>query len=309
MATQFWLSPYGNSLGSTPPANLAAVPTLYNFVTQTTGSVYVWAIPDATKTLKNWSLRLNSESAANIIKFTSAEVYNPVLGGDPNNVRWEYEIEPDSNSPTSGEFMGFTLTNEDLTGNGIATATFMNDPYYFGPLDGSGAWLLAKVNYKALNVVGSTELFLQIGRLGLNNAGELSGATTVTFGHTGEDPIASSVRLTSTGSKDATVQVLATPDADFDTDLNGEVSGIDFLIWQRKFGLNSGATNHMGDANGDGIVNNIDLAAWEFQYGTIIPVAPLGGLSGLVVPEPSTVGLSFLAVWCTLTLVTRRGVP
>jgi len=53
--------------------------------------------------------------------------------------------------------------------------------------------------------------------------------------------------------------------ADFDDD--GDVDGRDFLTWQRRFGLNSGATLADGDANGDGRVDQADLSIWSQQYG------------------------------------------
>lgn len=305
-ATQFWLSPYNNELGATPPANSAAVPTIYNFVTQNTGSVYVWAKPDATHTLKNWSLRIESKLAGNVIKFTDSYVYNPILAGDPNDVRWEYVVQPTTNAAISGEFMGFTLTENSSYGKGIGPSTTADDPYYFG----SNSWLLARVDFDAQNVVGLTQLFLQIGLLGLNNVGQTAGQTSVVFGHTGDtsiNPGNTNNRQVSIGAADAKVQVLATPDADFDTDLDGKVNGLDFLIWQRYYGLMAGATNHTGDANNDGKTDHIDLAAWEFQYGTTIPVAPLSAAS-TAVPEPATWGLALIAWGSLLNIASRRGV-
>lgn len=66
--------------------------------------------------------------------------------------------------------------------------------------------------------------------------------------------------------------------ADFNED--GDVDGIDWLIWQRGVGILSGATQSEGDANGSGSVNVSDLAVWQEQYGQIL-------LTGtLIVPEP-----------------------
>jgi hypothetical protein len=85
----------------------------------------------------------------------------------------------------------------------------------------------------------------------------------------------------------------STLSADFDSDL--DVDGGDFLIWQR--GLGSGAEHELGDANGDGVVDAIDLAAWNVQFGTSASVAAAGA-----VPEPialitcisASLGLFFL---------------
>ena len=57
------------------------------------------------------------------------------------------------------------------------------------------------------------------------------------------------------------------PSADFDDD--GNVDGHDFLIWQK--GFQTGSTRPEGDANGDGLVDQADLAicrsvsAWDLQ--------------------------------------------
>ena len=79
-------------------------------------------------------------------------------------------------------------------------------------------------------------------------------------------------------------------DADFDVD--GDVDGNDFLIWQRNFGTASGATLAQGDADGNGAVNELDLAAWKTSFGgAATPVAT-------VVPEPAaaTLAAAFLLV-------------
>lgn len=301
-ATQFWLSPYGTVLGSTPPADFASVPVIYNFVTQPTGSLYIWAKPDSGKTLQNWSLRLNSLNAS-VLDFTTSEVFNPVLDdtGDKDEVRWEIVNEPTSSSNLSKDLMGFSLTNDQVVGQGIGPATTGVDPLYFG----SNAWLLARVDYALKNFVGMSEVYLEIGLAGLNNEGETTENTQVLFGHDTDTPFGTALPINrhklGFNQVDAKIDVLPTPDADFDTDSDGVVSGTDFLIWQENYGLN-GATNHQGDANGDGKVNRIDLAAWEFQYGMTIPVAPLTG-AGLAVPEPVTAAL---AMACALVIATGR---
>ncbi|RIK74481.1 MAG: hypothetical protein DCC67_16560 [Planctomycetota bacterium] len=58
--------------------------------------------------------------------------------------------------------------------------------------------------------------------------------------------------------------VIAPESADFDSD--GDVDGVDLLIWQRGFGSTTGATRADGDADGNGSVNALDLAAWKSQF-------------------------------------------
>jgi hypothetical protein len=105
-----------------------------------------------------------------------------------------------------------------------------------------------------------------------------------------------------------------------DVDGDGDTDGRDFLAWQRAHPDNIGDTNHdylvdgselaewqasfafdiHADANGDGNVDNVDLAIWESEngrtwtYPAAISAPPLvsqtSSLSELVVvPEPATV--------------------
>lgn len=91
------------------------------------------------------------------------------------------------------------------------------------------------------------------------------------------------------------VAVPQTPSADFDAD--GDVDGRDFLAWQRGYGLTSGATRAMGDANYNGAVTNLDLAIWKSQY--------VGALSTEVVAVPEPVALALLEMVLAV-LVAKR---
>ncbi len=66
------------------------------------------------------------------------------------------------------------------------------------------------------------------------------------------------------------------PTGDFDQD--GDVDGRDFLAWQRGAGVAS-PTLADGDANGDGVVNSVDLGIWQDQYATPGPVVAVSALS------------------------------
>ena len=70
------------------------------------------------------------------------------------------------------------------------------------------------------------------------------------------------------------LQVLALLSADFDGD--GDVDGLDFLIWQRSFGVDDG-----GDADGDGDTDGEDFLAWQTQFGSS------AGEGSSVIPEPN----------------------
>ena len=74
--------------------------------------------------------------------------------------------------------------------------------------------------------------------------------------------------------------------ADFDGD--GDIDGRDFLIWQRGFGLGDSLAE--GDANGDMVVNELDLGIWQDQYAAGSLVA------ATAVPEPSTCVMSLFGI-------------
>jgi hypothetical protein len=75
--------------------------------------------------------------------------------------------------------------------------------------------------------------------------------------------------------------------ADFDVD--SDVDGRDFLIWQRGYGLTGQSNNSHGDATGNGTVGGEDLAIWQGQFGS----TSLSGFSASAasVPEPATAAL------------------
>ena len=78
-------------------------------------------------------------------------------------------------------------------------------------------------------------------------------------------------------------------DADFNQD--DVVDGNDFLVWQRGFGLTTGALLEQGDADGNGAVDGNDLAVWKQQFG--VPGAT--GLS-VAIPEPSALAILLIGV-------------
>ena len=53
-----------------------------------------------------------------------------------------------------------------------------------------------------------------------------------------------------------------------DYDSDGDVDGVDFLIWQTGYPAASGATKADGDADGDGDVDGVDFFIWQSNYPT-----------------------------------------
>ena len=75
-----------------------------------------------------------------------------------------------------------------------------------------------------------------------------------------------------------------------DFDLDGDVDGNDFLIWQNGYGTASGATVWKGDTDHDGDVDGNDFLAWQNNYGSSVLIG-LGDASFATVPEPGTLAL------------------
>lgn len=71
--------------------------------------------------------------------------------------------------------------------------------------------------------------------------------------------------------------LIAFPHSTSDHDLDGDVDGRDFLIWQRF----AGTIAVDGDTNSDQIIDNVDLELWQAVYGL-----PLENLTAMAIPEP-----------------------
>jgi len=100
------------------------------------------------------------------------------------------------------------------------------------------------------------------------------------------------------------IQAFGVPMAGGGADFNGDgiVDEIDLAVWRQ----NLGGTGPAGDANGDGIVNSIDFFVWQDQVGTpgMPPGAGSGSASFGAVPEPTS--LALLLGGSLLALAWRR---
>lgn len=81
--------------------------------------------------------------------------------------------------------------------------------------------------------------------------------------------------------------------ADFDGDQ--DVDGADFLLWQRGFGILSGASREQGDADNDGDVDSADLQQWSSNYGLASAGSGLRSAAHSV-PELSTDAYALWAI-------------
>jgi hypothetical protein len=88
-----------------------------------------------------------------------------------------------------------------------------------------------------------------------------------------------------------------------DYDLDGDVDGGDFLVWQRTLG-SPGAPGTGADGNRNGTVDAGDLAAWRFERSLAGQGAQPGGLTQQPTPEPTGAALA-VAAMCLLRPMVR----
>jgi hypothetical protein len=79
-----------------------------------------------------------------------------------------------------------------------------------------------------------------------------------------------------------------------DANFDGEVDGLDYLIWAEHFG-EGGATVEQGDFNDDTMVEGLDYLVWADGYGVI---------ASTVLPEPATSALVALG-WAVIAFSRR----
>jgi hypothetical protein len=297
--TYFWLSTDDFFVPSPLPDDPAKVPEFYNFQGQLGGSIYIWARPEVGQTLKNWSLNLVVSNNSIINSMSSVVYKNDVTGA----TRWQSWGEPTTTSTQLKNIAGLKQTN---VGQGIGPATQSTDKYYNSA---HTAWLMARVDYTLKSFTGfaTSDLFLQIGSLGMTNTTGTTSDVDAIFGH--DDDISLNAGNSMTGGqrqmsstfRDGVIKYFAKPDADFDD--NTIVNGRDFLRWQRKRGITT-LDDTQGNANAgcciattglDDQVNGIDLAAWRYQYGSIVNPTIVELLQS--VPEPNSLGLALCAVF------------
>ncbi|TWU29674.1 hypothetical protein [Bythopirellula polymerisocia] len=101
-------------------------------------------------------------------------------------------------------------------------------------------------------------------------------------------------------ANDVTIELLQTAYADFNDDL--VVNAADLLIWKSNFGLQGVGIHAQGDADLDGDVDGRDFLIWQRQVGTVFTLNP--SITPINVPEPSVMGL--LAISLLSLMVTRK---
>lgn len=105
--------------------------------------------------------------------------------------------------------------------------------------------------------------------------------------------------------KDMVFKVFRTVAGDFN--LDGSVTGADYVVWRKSGSIGSGARFSQGDGDFDGDVDSADLALWRTNFG--FARQPLSSSSGgtlvAAVPEPAAITLGALALVFAITLRRR----
>ena len=232
------------------------------------GSFHIWIDTDDHLT----GVSLDVETTGDAIRFTDSTVHNPDSGSD---ARWLNDLIRDGTVTDSKvtRIEGGALVGVTDGGEGIGPSVTGADDLY----EASAGFLFATLDFIVDSPTGSGSAWLKLGH---NLFGDTSGAAAgdIYFG-VADGPVSNSAG--SGGSvSDMELEVIQLQAADFNSD--GDVTGIDFSLWQRGLGITSGATRVDGDADGNGAVNALDLTQWQTQYGTT-PASP----AAAPIPEPS----------------------
>ena len=259
------------------------------------GSLGIWAIPDASETLLGVDLNLRvQEDSGNTIDFTAATVLNPPIGGGPTK-RWFDDgsitgvgVDQIAANQITG-MIGVTTTGTGTSGEGtgLDASNHSSDPAYDS---GSGAYLFATVDYTVINSSVTASLFLQIGDGGVSDANGL--VSSLIFG-AADDPLdASSLddRNVDSTIADATMSAGGELIGDYNSD--SFVDAADYTVWRDNLGGSSLA--HRDPAN-SGPIDEDDYTSWKSHFGES---GGGGSLSSAVVPEPASCILVLLAAGC-----------
>jgi len=282
LEANFWLSNAGNG---------PATPTLY-VAPDSIQTLDIWGRPEAGNLLNAISLNLVAEQA-DVISFQDVVVHNPEIEAD----LFRHQLVFDSATglilqPNLIEgFLGLSLFDGGglFTSTGIGPSCGLEGAYYCSEQQGDPAWRFATVTFQADATVGvATDLYLEIGKQGVVHNNDTPINTQVVFGSNDLPNIwdANAMEgMNHVGAFDARIIVAS---ADFDED--DDVDGADFLIWQRGLGI--GGMLSEGDADGNSLVDAVDLSVWESQWGASAASVAVA----VEVPEPSACVLLLVAI-------------
>lgn len=278
--TRFWISSHDIADGSPPPTGNEVAP-----LTAPVGvpgqELYIWVRPDSGKTLQNFSLNVVATDP-DVIDFTAVEVQNDsmrfevvqdsTVGMDPSSDDHAATACYLGDEPAERAIWGIRgFSIDELGGTGLGPAVINSDSHYDSDND---AWLLATVNYEATQL-GSTDLYLQIGEMGISNLNETTTQFTALFGNPSDiAQSADSDRCVSGNSPEATLTVIDGLLGDFDLSGTLDAPDIDLL----SDAVNQGLHPLSFDVTADNLVNDSDRELWvEDLAGTFFGDADLNG--------------------------------
>jgi hypothetical protein len=295
-AVNIWLSDVGMvTPGSSFPATPSAVPDLQPVIGDSQ-TIYIWGRPDAGKTLANLSLNLVAETqpvcapgcvTPDAIAFTGAMIFNETFS-DPPVSRFEFVDDSTSMPPLPIEpklvegLEGLRIFDVGgVTAVGIGSTS---DPLYDSA---HNSFLIARVTYDVLATGAGTEtrLYLEIGPVGLNHAGEPTASALVVFGDATDVTLnGHDNRGVHPGLFDAVIRPRTLPG---DADQDGDVDPADYALWRAKFGS---TTELAADHNENGVVDAADYTIWRHNLGSGVKAA-----NALAAPESSSMLLAAIA--------------
>jgi|GEM_PF-4644314 len=252
--THFWLSANNASGGVTPVA-----PEIEAALGQPT-TISLWARPTAT--LENFSLNIVSTSET-VLQFDSVEVENAV--GDGSD-RFEFVFDTLNGLVVEEGF----CTHDALDFDTKPTRAIWDiRGFTFDSANASGlageamGTQLATITLTGLEL-GTTNLYLQIGEIGVNEVGSTTLETNVSFG--GDEALlnAGLNRCVNSAASDATISVVETLSlvetllGDFNDDGLVDAADIDLLSIEERAGTDTAKF----DVTGDTLVDQSDRSSW-----------------------------------------------
>lgn len=191
---RFWLSPCDTPPGSEIPIDSNGVPWIAQPVGATNRTLHIWGQSTPGQVLESFSLNIVS-SNPDIIEFVGGEnlitVYNEEVEntGNPMQTRyqwvhdWTTGLDPDFSGDRITGMLGATLSGLGDSATGLNPDHCADDAQCFLDQVGIPAWLIASVTYDVVSLdADQTEIFLQIGQVGMNHAGGSFAETDVIFG-------------------------------------------------------------------------------------------------------------------------------
>ena len=252
------------------------------------GQIHLWTKPETGQSLENFSLNIVSDNE-DVLQLGGVQVHNE-LAGDTN--RFEsivdsyqtpdvsdvlelacfvdfFDLDAEVPEQALWGFRGFTVA--DGGGMGVGPVSADADASFDAE---NGTWLLASIDYTPLQL-GTANLFLQIGEIGMSQVGGESSELSVSFGDP-NDPVlnAKNDRCTSSSTSDATIHIVESLPGDFNGNAMLDAGDIDLLSMEVVNGTHIAGFNLSGNAQ----VNETDRTFWvEELKGTFFGDANLDG--------------------------------